>query len=97
MTIETVAFTPDKYFRSIAAQAHLISDAMASGDAGYIADAVGIVARRHGIGEVAKRTGLNRQALYSALSEGGNPTLTTLLKVLAALDLELTVRAKAAA
>ena len=70
MTIETVAFTPDPYFRSTAAQAHLISDAMASGDVGYIADALGAVARRQWIGEVAKRTGLNRQALYSTLSGG---------------------------
>jgi probable addiction module antidote protein len=97
MTIETVAFDPDKYFRSTAAQAHLIADAMKSGDAGYIADAIGIVARRRGMGEIAEQAGLNRQALYSALSAGGNPTLTTLLKVLDALDLELTVRARQAA
>ncbi len=46
MTIETVAFDPDKYFQSTAAQAHLIADAMKSGDAGYISDANGIVARQ---------------------------------------------------
>jgi probable addiction module antidote protein len=97
MTIETIAFDPDKYFRSTAAQAHLIADAMKSGHAGYIADAIGIVARQRGMGEIAEQAGLNRQALYSALSARGNPTLTTLLKVLDALDLELTVRARAAA
>jgi len=32
-----------------------------------------------------------------AFSDGGNPTLATLLKVLDALDLEPTVRAKVAA
>ena len=94
MTVETVAFDPDKYFQSSAAQAHLIADTMKSGDAGYIADAIGIVARRRGMGEIAEQAGLNRQALYSALSADGNPTLTTLLRV---LDLELTVRARQAA
>lgn len=97
MTIETTSFEPDRYFPSPAAQAHLIADAMASGDAGYIADALGIVARKRGMSSLAESTGLNRQALYSALSAGGNPTLNTVLKVLDALDLELTVREKAAA
>lgn len=97
MTINTIAFNPDKYFQAPAAQAHLIADAMESGDAGYIADAVGIVARHQGMGEIADRTGLSRQALYSTLSGRGNPTLSTLLKVFAALNLELTVREKSAA
>ena len=97
MTIETIDFEPDKYFKSPAARAHLIADAMASGDAGYIADALGIVARWRGMSNLAESTGLNRQALYSALSADGNPTLNTVLKVLDALDLELTVRAKRAA
>ncbi len=94
MTIETSHFEPDKYFRSPAAQAHLIADAMASGDAGYIADALGILARRRGMSDLAQHTGVNRQALYSTLSADGNPTLNTVLKV---LDLELTVRVKQAA
>ncbi len=97
MTTETVVFSPDKYFASREAQAHLISDALASGNAGYIADAVGIVARHHGIADIAARTGLNRQALYSALSEDGNPTLSTILKVLDVFGFELAVRGKAAA
>jgi probable addiction module antidote protein len=46
--------------------------------------------------DIAKKTGLGRQALYTALSENGNPTLETLVAVLTALDLELTVQKKAA-
>ena len=41
---------------------------------------------------MAKQTELNRQGLYAALSADGNPTLETLLRVLAALNLELSVR-----
>jgi DNA-binding phage protein len=40
--------------------------------------------------------GLGRQALYSALSENGNPTLETLTAVLDALGLEVTVKKRAA-
>ena len=97
MGIETTAFEPDRYFRSPAAQAHLLTEALASGDAGHFADAVGIVARQHGIGELARQTGLNRQGLYAALSADGNPTLSTVLKVLEALDMELSVRVRNAA
>jgi probable addiction module antidote protein len=97
MGIETTVFEPDRYFRTPAAQAHLLTEAMASGDAGHIAEAVGIVARQHGIADLAKQTGLNRQALYAALSQDGNPTLSTVLKVLAALNLVLTVQVREAA
>ncbi len=36
---------------------------MKSGDACYIADAIGIVARQRDLGEIAERGGLNRKAL----------------------------------
>lgn len=97
MGIETTVFEPDRYFRTPAAQAHLLTEAMASGDAGHIAEAVGIVARQRGIADLAKQTGLNRQGLYAALSQDGNPTLSTMLKVLEALNLVLTVQVREAA
>jgi probable addiction module antidote protein len=97
MPIKTIAFEPDQYFSSLATQTHLLEDAMSSGNTAYIADAIGVVARQRGIAEIAEHTGLNRQSLYAALSAEGNPTLNTVLKVLDALDLELTVRIKQAA
>lgn len=52
--------------------------------------------RSQGVSELARKTGLGRQALYTALSENGNPTLETLTTVLEALGLELTVQKRAA-
>ena len=46
--------------------------------------------------EIARQAGLGRQALYSALSENGNPTLETLTAVLDVLGLELAVQKRAA-
>ena len=69
---------------------------MEGNDAKHIASALGDVARSKGMTEVAKKAGLGRQALYSALSETGNPTLETLTALLSALDLELTVQKRAA-
>ena len=70
--------------------------AMEGNDPKHIANALGVVARSKGMTEIAKKTGLGRQALYNALSENGNPTLETLTSVLGALGLELTVQKKAA-
>jgi probable addiction module antidote protein len=39
--------------------------------------------------QVARDTGLGRESLYKALSPDGNPELATLLKVVAALGLQL--------
>ena len=70
--------------------------AMEGNDPKHIATALGIVARSKGMTEIAKKTGLGRQALYTALSENGNPTLETLSAVLGSLGLELTVKRRAA-
>lgn len=69
---------------------------MEDGTAQEIARAIGDVARSKGMSDIAKQTGLGRQALYTALSENGNPTLETLTAVLGALGLELTVQRRAA-
>jgi probable addiction module antidote protein len=47
------------------------------------------VARARGMSQLAEETGLNRQALYKALSDDGKPELDTLLKVMKAFDLRL--------
>ena len=44
-----------------------------------------------GIGKVAARSGLNRESLYRALSEKGNPSVQTLTAVLGALGVRLGV------
>ena len=43
-----------------------------------------------GVGLVADKTQLNRQAMYKILSVDGNPTLTTLLAIVNAIGLTLT-------
>lgn len=96
MPIETTPFDAAKYLTDDGDQADLIADALETGHHGYIAAALGIVARARGMSEVAAETGLNRQSLYAALRDGGNPTLDTVLKVVHALGLELTVKGRVA-
>lgn len=59
------------------------------GDGTVIRAALRHVARSQNMSALARDAGLNRGNLYAALSEDGNPTLTTLLKVASALGLRL--------
>jgi probable addiction module antidote protein len=65
----------------------------AGDDPAFLAHALGVVARAHGMTQLARDTGLTREALYKTLSPSGNPNLSTLLKVLNALNVKLSVKA----
>jgi probable addiction module antidote protein len=65
----------------------------AADDVSGIARALGDIARAKGMSQVAKATGLSRESLYRALSEGGNPSFATVLKVARALGLRLHAQA----
>ncbi|MBN2899806.1 MAG: putative addiction module antidote protein [Clostridia bacterium] len=69
-----------------------MADAFETGDAGYIAHALGIVARAKGMTQIARDTGLSREQLYRSFSEAGNPTLKTTLAVMKALGIDLTAK-----
>ena len=49
------------------------------------------IAEAHGMATVAERTGIPRESLYRALSTKGNPTIKTLLAVINAAGLKLSV------
>lgn len=56
----------------------------------YLTEVLGAVARaRGGIAQLARDTGIAREALYRALSDTGNPELGTVLKVAHALGVRL--------
>jgi probable addiction module antidote protein len=49
------------------------------------------VTKAHGMADVARRAELGEKTLFKALSENGNPTLSTVHKVLHAVGLRLSV------
>ena len=61
----------------------------AGDDAAFIAKALGTIARAKGMTQLAKETGLGRESLYKALSGEGNPSFSTILKVVHALGIKL--------
>lgn len=94
--VETRTFDPAEFLTSEDDVVRYLNVWMDDGTPQEIARALGDVARSKGMTEIAKRTGLGRQALYNALSENGNPTLETLMAVLSALGLRLSVTRDAA-
>jgi probable addiction module antidote protein len=73
--------------------AAFMADALETGDAAYIAQSLGVVARAKGMAQIAADTGLSRAQLYRSFSANGNPTLKTTLTVMKSLGLELTAKA----
>ena len=57
-------------------------------DAAGIARALGDIARAKGMTQVARDAGLSRESLYKALSENGNPSFATVLKVARAVGVK---------
>ena len=57
-------------------------------DAVGIARALGDIARTCGMTRVARDAGLSRESLYKALSENGNPSFATIMKVVRAVGVQ---------
>ncbi len=89
MSITTQPFDPAVYVETPEAAAAYLDEALATNDAAFIADALGVLARAKGMTEVAEAAGLGRQSLYKALAAEGNPRFETVLKVVSALGLRL--------
>ena len=65
--------------------------AFESGEARQITKALGNIAKARGMMDIAKKTGLTREHLYTSLSENGNPTLQTLTAIMNTLGYQLSI------
>lgn len=90
MVEKLTPFDPAEGLTSDEAIAGFMGEAFKTEDAGYIAHALGVVARAKGMTQIAKDTGLSREQLYRSFSETGNPTLKTTIAVMKALGIALT-------
>lgn len=93
MATKTYRYDVVDHLRTPEDMALYLEMCLAENDDSLLAQALGDIARARGMGPLAAQTGLCRESLYRALSERGNPNLSTLHKVLAALGLKLTVTA----
>lgn len=98
MTTETYRrFDPADYLDDINDVAGYLQIALeeSAEDPTAVPRALGVIARSGNMSELAKRVGMSRDGLYKALSDSGNPTWSTVLKVCEALGLKLSFHAVA--
>ena len=89
--VKTVAYDVAEQLRSPEEMAAYLDAWLteAPDDIAGIARALGDIDRARGMSQVARDAGLSRESLYKALSENGNPSFATVLKVAKALGVRL--------
>ena len=63
------------------------------GDGSLIRAALNDVARGQNMAQLSRDAGMSREGLYKALSQEGNPSFATVLRVIRALGMQLRVSA----
>ncbi|MBL8225031.1 MAG: putative addiction module antidote protein [Chromatiales bacterium] len=82
-------FDAAAYLENEEAIAAYLTAVLAEHDAGLLAAALGDIARARGMTEMARATGLAREALYRALRPGAAPRFDTVARVCAAVGVRL--------
>ena len=88
-TVKTTVWDPAEYLETEEQIAAYLDDIFNSGDPDLIITAIGDVARAKGMSKIADDTNLGRESLYKSLSQGGNPSFETVMKVLSSLGFGL--------
>jgi probable addiction module antidote protein len=86
---ELPEFDITEHLDSEQAIAEYITIVLEENDPAALADALGVAARARGMSEIAKQSGLTREALYKALRSDSQPRFETISRVCAALGVKL--------
>ena len=86
---ELPAFDMAEHLPDEQAIAEYLTIVLEENDPAALADALGTVARARGMTDIAKASGMTREALYKALRPNANPRFDTISRVCAALGVKL--------
>ena len=92
--IKTTVFDAADYLTTPRARALYLTEALETGDAAFIAQAIGTIAKAQGMSKVARDAGLSRENLYRSLNGTTKTELDTVVRVLAALGIKLSADPK---
>lgn len=87
-------FDPADYIEDREAAATYLDEMFGSDDVDLIKRALLDIARSKSMSQISEEAGITRAGLYKALGPDGDPKLTTLLKVIKSLGVELSVQKK---
>lgn len=93
---KTRPYDSAEYLDTPEALADYLTEALETKDAAFIAQAIGTAARARGMTEIAREAGVSRENLYRSLSGQTKPEFDTIMRVLAALGVQLTAKPNAA-
>lgn len=91
MKVKTSPYNPFDYLETKEEINEYLNIAFMDDDPQVFLIALGYLAKKKGMVEVAKETGLNRESLYKSLSGHGNPKFFTISKVTKALGCRLAI------
>ncbi|MCL2007226.1 MAG: putative addiction module antidote protein [Treponema sp.] len=72
----------------------VLEAALEENDPEFLFKVIGDIARSKGMAQIAKELNLNRESLYRSLSQDGNPSFITIVKVLDNLGYQLSIKQK---
>ena len=91
MTVETLPFDSARHLKTQEDIALYLQFVLEENDPALFCHALGQVARAKGMTQLARESGLAREALYRALSAEGNPELATVMRVMKGLGVHFSV------
>ena len=92
-TTDLPDFDAAPYLDSEEATAAYLTDILTANDPALLAAALGDIARARGMSDIAKVSGITREALYKALRSDAKPRFDTISRVCAALGVKLVAQA----
>ena len=75
----------------------ILEAALEENDMEFLFRVIGDIARSKGMAQISRELNLARESLYRSLSQDGNPSFSTVVKVLDNLGFQLSVRQKVSA
>lgn len=69
-----------------------LSTIFEEGEPADVINVIGAIARSKGMTQLAKKVGVSREALYTSLSENGNPSFITVFNILRSMGITLQVK-----
>ena len=88
-TVKTSVWDPAEYLKTDEEITAYLSDVFSTNDSRLIVAAIGDVARARGMSKIADDISCGRESLYKSLSQDGNPSFETIVKVLSSIGYEI--------
>ena len=83
--VKTTIWDPAEYLLTEEEITTYLNDVFSTNDTKLIIAAIGDVARARGMSKIAENAECGRESLYKSLSQDGNPSFETIIKVLSAM------------